>query len=570
MSEQLQLRRGTAAQIASFTGAQGECVADITNNRLVVQDGMTAGGFPAAKLSEVVTTTGTPTTEALGINATPDTTNRLAINSNGVLLNWDSVTPGSGDMRVVINKKTAANTASFLYQDNFSERAEIGLCGDDNFHFKVSPDGSTFHDGLIIDNATGAVTLGNGLTEVSDSNYLALATDRTISYSALTAARVITLPSAASYPAGQHLTIADFAGLATSANTLTINTAGSDTINGVASTVLDASHAFIRLICDGVAKWLVTDRSARVVTFTSSGTYYPSAGLTYVDVYLFGAGGGGGGGCLEAASTACSGGGGGGGGGFNCGRFTAAEIGGSQSVAVGSGGGAGAAATSGTTAGGAGGAGGNTTLGTLLSATGGGGGAGGQLSATASGGGGSGGLWGGGGNGSGAGGGQGPYSGPASGYGTNGGAAAAGTFAGGAGAGSSASGIANNGGTAQNGGGGGGSGGGLSASNGTNNGGSGGRIVGTGTMACAGGAGGAAGGSANGGAGTAAASGSLQFAGAGGGGGASATSGSAGIGGQGGAPGGGGGGGGSAQNGGMAGNGGQGGAGLCIIVEHFS
>ena len=57
MSEQLQLRRGASAQIAAFTGAQGEVVADTTNNRLVLQDGATAGGFPAAKLAEVVTNT---------------------------------------------------------------------------------------------------------------------------------------------------------------------------------------------------------------------------------------------------------------------------------------------------------------------------------------------------------------------------------------------------------------------------------------------------------------------------------------------------------------------------------
>ncbi len=52
---QVQYRRGSAAQVASFTGAAGELVVDTTNNRVVVEDGATAGGFPAAKLSEVVT-----------------------------------------------------------------------------------------------------------------------------------------------------------------------------------------------------------------------------------------------------------------------------------------------------------------------------------------------------------------------------------------------------------------------------------------------------------------------------------------------------------------------------------
>jgi hypothetical protein len=50
---QVQLRRGTATQVAAFTGAQGETVVDTTNNRLVVQDGATAGGFPAATIADL-------------------------------------------------------------------------------------------------------------------------------------------------------------------------------------------------------------------------------------------------------------------------------------------------------------------------------------------------------------------------------------------------------------------------------------------------------------------------------------------------------------------------------------
>jgi len=54
MSTQVQLRRDTAANVAAFTGKQGEVVVDTTNNRLCLQDGATPGGWPAAKLSEVV------------------------------------------------------------------------------------------------------------------------------------------------------------------------------------------------------------------------------------------------------------------------------------------------------------------------------------------------------------------------------------------------------------------------------------------------------------------------------------------------------------------------------------
>jgi Major tropism determinant N-terminal domain len=51
---QVQFRRGSASQVAAFTGAQGETVVDTTNNRLVVQDGATAGGFASAKLADVL------------------------------------------------------------------------------------------------------------------------------------------------------------------------------------------------------------------------------------------------------------------------------------------------------------------------------------------------------------------------------------------------------------------------------------------------------------------------------------------------------------------------------------
>lgn len=51
---QVQFRRGTATELASFTPAAGELVLDATNNRAVVGDGVTVGGWPLAKLSEVL------------------------------------------------------------------------------------------------------------------------------------------------------------------------------------------------------------------------------------------------------------------------------------------------------------------------------------------------------------------------------------------------------------------------------------------------------------------------------------------------------------------------------------
>ena len=90
----------------------------------------------------------------LGINATADLTNRLVVAAEASLFNH----AGAGH-QIKLNKAAAGDTASILYQDGFSGRAEIGLAGDDDFHFKVSPDGSSWNDAIIIDKSTGIVTL---------------------------------------------------------------------------------------------------------------------------------------------------------------------------------------------------------------------------------------------------------------------------------------------------------------------------------------------------------------------------------------------------------------------------
>ena len=64
MSVQVKRRRDTAANLASFTGAQAELLVDTTNNRVQVHDGVTPGGWPAAKLSEVVTNARTAVSDA--------------------------------------------------------------------------------------------------------------------------------------------------------------------------------------------------------------------------------------------------------------------------------------------------------------------------------------------------------------------------------------------------------------------------------------------------------------------------------------------------------------------------
>ena len=86
----------------------------------------------------------------LGVNATADATNKLSVSSSAVLFN----NIGNG-VQLKVNKNTLTDTASLLYQTGFSGRAEMGATGDDSFHIKVSPDGATWKEGMLIDASTG-------------------------------------------------------------------------------------------------------------------------------------------------------------------------------------------------------------------------------------------------------------------------------------------------------------------------------------------------------------------------------------------------------------------------------
>lgn len=99
----------------------------------------------------------------VGINSLADTTNRLLVKSDAVLFSHDDVTPGSGDHRFKLNKATAVNTASVLFQNGYSGRVELGLTGDDDFHVKVSPDGMSWFEGIRVDKDTGTVSFPNSV-----------------------------------------------------------------------------------------------------------------------------------------------------------------------------------------------------------------------------------------------------------------------------------------------------------------------------------------------------------------------------------------------------------------------
>jgi len=95
--------------------------------------------------------------DLLGVNATPDTTNRLSVSAPGVLFNNEG-----DDFTLTLNKDAAGDDVQILMQTGFSTRAQFGLVSNDDFVIKVSPDGSSFFTGITIDKDTGNVAIGAG------------------------------------------------------------------------------------------------------------------------------------------------------------------------------------------------------------------------------------------------------------------------------------------------------------------------------------------------------------------------------------------------------------------------
>ncbi|WP_298849040.1 DUF2793 domain-containing protein [uncultured Ruegeria sp.] len=125
---------------------------DVTTGVLKFWNGTTWAPLPVS----------TQNLEGVGVATTSDSTNRLSVRSPATLLNHEG-----GGHQLKINKASASDTASLLFQSNWTGHAEMGLSGNTGFSIKVSPDGGNWTEALAFDPATGAAT---GAAVQADSN----------------------------------------------------------------------------------------------------------------------------------------------------------------------------------------------------------------------------------------------------------------------------------------------------------------------------------------------------------------------------------------------------------------
>ncbi|WP_282152119.1 DUF2793 domain-containing protein [Ruegeria atlantica] len=116
---------------------------DQENNRLTIWDG-------SAWVEPPTTTQNLP---GVGIATGHDTTNRLSVRAPATLLSHE----GAGH-QLKINKANAGETASLLFQSNWTGHAEMGLSGSTGFSIKVSPDGNNWFEALSFDPASGVAS----------------------------------------------------------------------------------------------------------------------------------------------------------------------------------------------------------------------------------------------------------------------------------------------------------------------------------------------------------------------------------------------------------------------------
>ncbi|MGC9371182.1 MAG: DUF2793 domain-containing protein [Paracoccaceae bacterium] len=147
---QLPPRPGWRAWVEEFDGSANSPGESLPGERLLlVYDGANWIGTTPDALQNLA---------LLGVGTTADASNPFSAKLNAALWTAKTVAEGgTGDLFYTMNKEAAGDDLGLTLQSGFSTRALVGLFGSDRFRLAVSADGSTFFDGLSVDNATGIV-----------------------------------------------------------------------------------------------------------------------------------------------------------------------------------------------------------------------------------------------------------------------------------------------------------------------------------------------------------------------------------------------------------------------------
>ena len=149
MATQLQIRRGTTAQMNAFTGAEGELAVNTTTDTLHVHDGATAGGKALARAdgSNIATYAGSFTTIAASGAITGNVTGNLT---------------GSILTAAQTNITSVGTLSTLAVTGEITANGGIALGDSDKATFGASDDLQIYHDGSnsrIVDAGTGILTI---------------------------------------------------------------------------------------------------------------------------------------------------------------------------------------------------------------------------------------------------------------------------------------------------------------------------------------------------------------------------------------------------------------------------
>lgn len=155
MAKQVIYRRGTTAEHATFTGANGEITVDTVKHVVVVHDGVTAGGWPVANTSSI-----TSSINVLTANAATQAASILALTSNAATQSTAiaALQSNAATQQSAIDAFTLASNATAIFANIADVRGNL-LAAHSNIALLWG--NATVQSEDIADIKTGVATFGN-------------------------------------------------------------------------------------------------------------------------------------------------------------------------------------------------------------------------------------------------------------------------------------------------------------------------------------------------------------------------------------------------------------------------